>query len=91
MSIFSGNFVTGTGLVIVNLPSFYRLRRIRVPGIVYDGDVDQDVRLGATDIFRVVVQSVRLCRHQRVHLRGGVVRGEGWLVRFVRAASLEVT
>lgn len=49
----------------------------------------EDVRAGSADILRVIVQPVRLRRYLRFHLRGGVVRGQGWLLRPIGAQSFE--
>lgn len=43
----------------------------------------EDVRAGAADLLRVVFQPVRLCGHLRLHLRGRLVRGQGWLLRSI--------
>lgn len=44
------------------LPNFnninFRLCRICVPGVVHDGDVDQNVCTGTEDLFRVLVQPI---------------------------------
>lgn len=47
---------------------FSRLCRICVPGVVYDGDVGEDVRVRTADLLRVIVQPVRLRGHLRLHL-----------------------
>lgn len=69
----------------------FRLRGVRVPRAFHDGDVGEDVRSGSAHLLRVGVQSVRLCRHQRVHIRGGLVLSQGRVFWSVRAKGPTVT
>lgn len=68
-----------------------RLCRVCLPRFVYDGDVHQDVRPRAEDLLRVVVQSVRLRRHQWLDFRGHLVGFQIRLVRSLGAPSSETS
>ena len=53
--------------------SVCRLRWICLLGFVHDGDVHQNVRTGPEDLLWVVVQPLRLRRHQRLDFRSYLV------------------
>lgn len=64
----------------------YRLCRICVPWSIHDGDVDQNVCPRCPKILRISVQSIRLCGHLWLHIRGDLVSAERRFIRFVRVA-----
>lgn len=64
--------------------SVRRLRGVRVPGPVHDGDVHKGVRARPPHILRVELQPFRLRGHLGIDLRSDLVRVEVRLFRPLR-------
>ena len=65
---------------------FFRLCRVCVPWSVHHGDGGADVRAGAADLLRELLQSLRLHRHPGQRVRGVLDQpgGDGGLIRPLR-------
>lgn len=68
----------------------YRLRWIRIFGIIHDGNVDQNVCIGTEKIFRISIQSFRLCCHLWIIIRNHLDTLERWFVWFVRITCTSI-
>ena len=70
-----------------------RLCRICVPWPVHHGDGRPDVRSGAADLFRELLQSVRLHRHPGQRVRGVLDQSgrDGRIIRPLRPQSTQAT
>lgn len=69
--------------------NFCRHRRVRFPRPVPHGNVRQNIRPRTKNLLRISLQSFRLRRHIRVHIRGHMVRGQGRIIRIVCVESAE--
>lgn len=70
-------------LNLTHVFSFFRLRRIRVPGVVHVRNVHQNVCLGRKNLLQISLQPFRLRRHNRFHFRSDLVQRQRrffWLI-----------
>ena len=67
-------------------PLPFRLCWVCLFGFVYDGDVHKNVRARAEDLLWVVIQPLRLRRHQRLNIWGHLV---GFQIRLFWSVSAQ--